>query len=161
MPLSAGDTIPDATLLRMGDDGPEEISLSDRLKGRTVVLFGLPGAYTGTCTTAHVPSFIEAMDDLKAKGVDEVICVAVNDPFVMKAWGDSTGAHDAGITMLADPASDFTKAVDMAFTAPPVGFYDRSKRYAAVIRDGTVETVQEDEPGTCNRSGGDAILATL
>ena len=161
MPLSAGDTIPDATLLRMGDDGPEEISLSDRLKGRTVVLFGLPGAYTGTCTTAHVPSFIEAMDDLKAKGVDEVICVAVNDPFVMKAWGESTGATAAGITMLADPAAEFTKAADMAFTAPPVGFYDRSRRFAAVVRDGTVDTVQEDEPGTCNRSGGAAILATL
>ena len=161
MPLQPGDTMPDATLLRIGDSGPEEVQLAERLKGRTVVLFGLPGAYTGTCTTAHVPSFINAMDALKEKGVDEVICVAVNDPFVMQAWGDSTGAHDAGITMLADPASEFTKAADMAFTAPPVGFYDRSKRYAAVVRDGKVETVQEDEPGTCNRSGGDAILDTL
>ncbi|WP_375260718.1 peroxiredoxin [Palleronia sp.] len=161
MPIRQGDTLPDATLLRMGEEGPQEVRLSERLKGRKVVIFGLPGAYTGTCTTAHVPSFIEAMDALKEKGVDEVICIAVNDPFVMKQWGTDTGAHEAGITMLADPAADFTRAADMAFTAPPVGFYDRSKRYALVAEDGVVQLIQEDEPGTCNASGGAAIVAAL
>ena len=161
MPIRQGDTLPDATFLRMGDGGPEEVRLSERLKGRKVVIFGLPGAYTGTCTTAHVPSFIKSMDALKDKGVDEVICIAVNDPFVMKQWGTDTGAREAGITMLADPAAAFTKAVDMAFTAPPVGFYDRSKRYAMVAEDGVVSLIHEDEPGTCNASGGAAIVASL
>ncbi|SPJ23071.1 peroxiredoxin [Palleronia abyssalis] len=161
MPTSKGDTLPEATLLRMGENGPEEVALKPRLAGRKVVIFALPGAYTGTCTTAHVPSFINAMEGLKAKGVDEVICIAVNDPFVMKQWGEDTGATEAGITMLADPSSAYTKAVDMAFTAPPVGFFDRSKRYALVAEDGVVKTVQEDDPGTCNLSGGDAILDTL
>ena len=161
MPITQGDTLPDATLLRMGDNGPEEVQLADKLKDRKVVIFGLPGAYTGTCTTAHVPSFIEAMPALKEKGVDEVICIAVNDPFVVKQWGTDTGAHDAGITMLADPASAFTKSVDMAFTAPPVGFYDRSKRYALVAENGTVRVIHEDEPGTCNASGGASIVAAL
>ena len=161
MPIHEGDSLPDATLLQMGENGPEEVSLGEKLKGRKVALFGLPGAYTGTCTTQHVPSFIRSMEALKGKGVDEVICVAVNDPFVMKQWGEDTGAAEAGITMLADPGSEFTKAVDMAFTAPPVGFYDRSKRYALVAEDGKVTVIQEDEPGTCNASGGEAIVAAL
>jgi peroxiredoxin len=161
MPISEGDRLPEATLLRIGESGPEEVPLAPKLAGRKVVIFGLPGAYTGTCTTAHVPSFVRSMDALKAKGVNEVICIAVNDPFVMKQWGVDTGAAEAGITMLADPASAFTKAADMAFTAPPVGFYDRSRRYALVAEDGVVKTVQEDEPGACNMSSGEAILDTL
>lgn len=161
MPIAQGDTLPDATLLRMGDDGPEEVRLSDRLKGRKVVLFGLPGAYTGTCTTAHVPSFIRTIGAFRDKGVDEVICVAVNDPFVMAQWSRDTGAAEAGITMLADPGAEYTKAADMAFSAPPVGFYDRSRRYALVAEDGVVQVIHEDEPGVCDRSGGEALLESL
>lgn len=162
MSLSTGDRLPDATLLRMGAEGPESVKLSDLTAGKTVVLFGLPGAYTGTCTTSHVPSFIRVMDDLKAKGVDEVICVAVNDPFVMDAWGKATGATEAGIHMLADPAAEFTKAMGMNFTAPPVGFYDRSKRYALVARDGEITVLNLDEnPGTCDLSAGEAIRDAL
>ena len=87
MTISTGTALPDASLLRMGENGPEAVSLSDTLKDRKVVIFGLPGAYTGVCTTAHVPSFIRTKDQFAAKGVDEIICVSVNDPFVMKAWG--------------------------------------------------------------------------
>ena len=159
MGLAKGDHIPDATLLTMGADGPQEVSLNSKLSGRKVVIFGLPGAYTGTCTTSHVPSFIRTIDQFKEKGVDEIICVSVNDPFVMAAWGDSTGAADAGITMLADAAGEFTKSVGMDFTAPPVGFFGRSKRYAMIVDNGTVSAIgEETSPGECDISGGEALL---
>ncbi len=163
MPISEGDTLPDATLHATGPDGrPAPVSLSDRLAGRKVVIFGLPGAFTGTCTTAHVPSFIRTAEQFRAKGVDEIICLAVNDAFVLKAWSEQTGAAAAGITHLGDPGAEFTKAIGMEFTAPPVGFYDRSKRYAMVVEDGVVRTLQADEDsGTCDLSGGESLLETL
>ena len=162
MTISVGDHIPEAMLTMMGAAGPEQVALADRLKGRKVVLFGLPGAYTGTCTTAHVPSFIRTADKFAAKGVDEVICVSVNDPFVMGAWGASTGATAAGITMLGDADASLTKAMGLAFTAPPVGLFDRSKRYALYADDGVVKVLHlEDNPGVCETSGGEALLAAI
>ena len=162
MPLQQGQTLPDATVLVMGENGPRQINLSDRLKGRKVVLFGLPGAYTGTCTTAHVPSFIRTAQSFAEKGVDEIICLAVNDPFVMSAWGDATGAASAGITMVADVEAEFTKAVGMEFSAPAVGFIDRSKRYAMLVEDGVVSILNEEtNGGTCDISGGETLLAQL
>lgn len=162
MSISVGDILPEATLSRMGAEGPETVSLSSLTKGRKVVLFGLPGAFTGTCSTSHVPSFMRAAEALKAKGVDEIICVSVNDPFVMAAWDKGTGAGEAGITMLADPQSEFTKAVDMAFSVPPIGFHDRSKRYALWAQDGEVKMVNVDEQaGTCDLSSGDVMLEAV
>ena len=162
MTISEGSTLPDANLLRVGDKGPEAVSLSARLKGRKVVLFGLPGAYTSTCTSAHVPSFIRTFDEFTVKGVDEIICVSVNDPFVMQSWGESTGATAAGITLLGDADAAFTKAIGLAFTAPPVGFYDRSKRYALYAEDGVVKVLHvEESPGACEASGGEALLAAI
>lgn len=162
MTISVGSKLPDATLHVMGEKGPEQVSMAEKLKGRNVVIFGLPGAYTGTCTTAHVPSFIRSKEKLAAKGVDEVICLSVNDAFVMKAWGDSTGATAAGITMLGDVNSDFTKAIGMNFSAPPAGFVDRSKRYALYAEDGVVKVLNaEESPGQCDISGGEAMLSAL
>lgn len=162
MTISEGAKLPDATLLHMGDAGPASVKLADKLAGRKVVIFGLPGAYTGTCTTAHVPSFIRTADQFAAKGVDEIICVSVNDPFVMKAWGASTGASEAGITMLGDADAAFTLALDLAFTAPPVGLYNRSKRYALYAEDGVVKVLHvEESPGVCEVSGGEALLAAI
>ncbi|PXW68572.1 peroxiredoxin [Loktanella sp. PT4BL] len=162
MTIKTGDTLPDATLLVMGDEGPQQVQLSDKVKGRKVVIFGLPGAYTGTCTTAHVPSFMVTYDAFMEKGVDEIICVSVNDPFVMKAWGDSTRAIETGITMLADAESAFTKAIGMNFSAGPVGFVDRSKRYAMLVEDGVVKILNEEEgPGVCEISAGETLLAQL
>ncbi|MEL6377922.1 MAG: peroxiredoxin [Pseudomonadota bacterium] len=162
MTISTGDTLPDATLLYIGPDGPAEAKLSEKTSGRKVVIFALPGAYTGTCTNAHVPSFIRTKDALMEKGVQEIICVAVNDPFVMEQWGISTGATEAGITFLADPTGDLSKATGLNFTAPPVGFYDRFQRCSMVVEDGTVKTIHIDEnPGTCDLSAGEAILETL
>ncbi len=162
MTISVGDTLPDANLLRMGAEGPEGVALSSLTKDRKVVIFGLPGAYTGTCTSAHVPSFMRTKGDFDAKGVDEIICVSVNDPFVMDAWGKSTGAADAGLTFLGDAASELTNAIGMAFDAPPAGLHARSKRYALYAEDGVVKVLHaEENPGVCETSGGEALLAAI
>lgn len=162
MTIQQGDTLPEAELISMGENGPETVSLGEITKGRKVVIFGLPGAYTGTCTTAHVPSFIRTKDQFDAKGVDEIICFSVNDPFVMAAWGESTGATAAGLRLLADPAADFTKALGMNFTAPPVGFYDRSKRHAMYVEDGVVRVLHVDEnPGQCTVTAGEGLLEAI
>jgi cytochrome c peroxidase len=159
MTIAVGDPLPDATLIAMGAEGPEQVALADKVKGRKVVIFAVPGAYTGVCTTAHVPSFIRTREAFTQKGVDEIICVAVNDPFVMQAWGESTGASAAGITMLGDPEAAFTKAVGMDFTAPPVGLIDRSRRYAMLVEDGVVTAMGvESSPGECEVSAGEALL---
>ena len=162
MAISKGDSLPDATLVRMGGEGPEGVQLHDRLKGRKVVIFAVPGAFTPTCHSAHVPSFIRTKPGLEEKGVDEIICVSVNDPFVMQAWGESTGATDAGITMLGDPESAFTKAIGMDFTAPPAGLIARSKRYAMLVEDGVVTELNEEaSPGECEISAGETLLSQL
>jgi peroxiredoxin len=159
MTITNGDTLPNATLLLMGDDGPQSVTMQEKLVGRKVVIFGLPGAYTGTCTSAHVPSFIRTAEALKAKGVDEIICLSVNDPFVMKAWGEETGAIAAGITMLGDAESEFTAAIGMNFSAGPVGFVNRSKRYAMLVEDGVVTQFNpEASPGICETSAGETLL---
>ena len=162
MAISVGDSLPEATFVKMGDAGPEEVTVSSLTKGRKVVIFGLPGAFTPTCNSAHVPSFMRTKDDFAAKGVDEIICVSANDPFVMKAWGEATGASAAGIAMLADAGSAFTGAIGLQFDAPPVGLLARSKRYAMLVDDGVVTLLQQEEsPGTCEISGGEALLAAM
>ena len=162
MTLSTGDKLPDATLLHLGENGPEEVALSARTAGRKVVIFAVPGAYTPTCSAAHVPSFVRTKAQFDAKGVDEIICVSVNDPFVMKAWGEATGASEAGITMLGDPQSAFTKAIGMEFDAPPAGLLARSKRYAMYVEDGTVKVLHvEESPGTCEVTAGESLLAEI
>ena len=133
--------------------------MADKLKGRKVVVFAVPGAFTPTCHSAHVPSFVRTKDQFDAKGVDEIICVSCNDPFVMSAWGEATGATAAGITMLADAQSEFTKAIGMDFEHEPAGLIARSKRYAMLVDDGTVTLLQaEVQPGVCDVSGGEALL---
>lgn len=160
--ISTGDTLPEATLIQMGTNGPEEVRISDKTKGRKVVIFAVPGAYTGTCTTAHVPSFIRTKKQFDAKGVDEILCLSVNDPFVMQAWGQSTGATEAGLTMVSDAAAEFTKAIGMDFDAPPVGLFARSKRYAMLVEDGKVSVLNmEENPGACEVSAGEGLLDVI
>lgn len=162
MTIAVGDTLPDATVLRIGENGPESVMLSEFTKGRKVVIFGLPGAFTPTCSSAHLPSFIRTADALRAKGVEDIICLAVNDPHVMKAWTDASGAEGSGITMLADSASEFTTAIGMNFDAPPVGFYGRSMRYAMVAEDGVVTFLSpEVKRGVCELSAGETVLDAL
>ena len=162
MTIKIGTKLPDATLCLMGANGPETVQMNDLLAGRKVVIFGLPGAYTSTCSTAHVPSFMRNLDGFKKKGVDQVICLAVNDPFVLDAWSRDTGAGDAGITMLGDASAEFTKSIGMDFDAPPVGFVSRSKRYSMLVDDGVV-TILNEEASTseCEVSAGGTLLAAL
>jgi peroxiredoxin len=162
MTISVGSKLPAATVQQFGANGPEAVDLAAKLAGRKVVIFGLPGAYTGTCTTSHVPSFIRTREKFAAKGVDEIICLSVNDAFVMKAWGDSTGANAAGITMLGDVDAGFTKAIGMNFSVPAIGFFDRSKRYALYAEDGVVKVLHaEENAGQCDISGGESMLAAI
>ena len=162
MSISVGDRLPEASFVRMGANGPETVSVADLTAGRKVVLFGVPGAFTPTCHSAHVPSFMRTRDGFAAKGIDEIACISVNDPFVMKAWGEATGASAAGLTMLADPQSGFTGAIGLQFDAPPVGLMARSKRYAMLVEDGVVTHLHlEESPGTCEISGGEALLAAI
>ncbi len=162
MTITQGDTLPDATLITMGPDGPEEVALSDKTKGRKVAIFAVPGAFTPTCHSAHMPSFIRTMDQFKAKGVDEVICIAVNDPFVIKAWDEATGASAAGITLLCDPQAEYTKAIGMQFSVPPIGLIGRSMRYAMLVEDNTVSVLLiEEGRGVCETSGGESLLDAM
>jgi cytochrome c peroxidase len=162
MAIETGDALPDAKLAKMGANGPEVVDVNALGAGKKLAIFALPGAFTGTCSTAHVPSFIRTIDQFKAKGVDEVICVSVNDVFVMQEWGTQTGATEAGIHMLADGDGSFTKAMGRDFSAPPVGLIDRSKRYAMIVDNGKITALQEEEnPGVCDVSGGEALLEAL
>ena len=161
MTLTTGQKLPDATLGHWTADGPATVQLADRLAGRKVVLFALPGAFTGTCSTSHLPSFMRTAEAFKAKGVDEVICLSVNDPFVLGAWDDATGAGAAGVTLLGDADGSFTKAVGMDFTAPAIGLVGRSNRYAALVEDGVITALSVDEPGVCDISTGEKFLESL
>jgi cytochrome c peroxidase len=159
--IAVGDRLPDAELLRMGPDGPETVRLAERLAGRRIVLFAVPGAFTPTCDSAHLPSFVRTRQAFAAKGIDEILCISVNDAHVMKLWGETSGATAAGITLLADADAAFTRSIGMNFSNPAVGFHDRSRRYAMVVEDGVVTILHLDRPGVCEVSTGEALLEEL
>lgn len=159
--IAVGERLPEALFLRIGADGPEEVRLSERLAGRKVAIFAVPGAFTPTCDSAHLPSFIRNAGALRDKGVDEIICLSVNDAHVMRVWGETTGARAAGITLLADADAGFAKAVGLVYSAPAVGMFDRSRRYAMVVEDGIVTDFELDPPGQCSLSTGEALLARI
>lgn len=162
MAISQGDKLPDAVLRRMGDNGPEEITIDALTAGRKIVLFGLPGAFTPTCSSAHVPSFMRTKDAFLEKGIEEIICVSVNDVHIMRQWGEVTGATAAGLSMWADPASEFTTAIGMNFDVEVLGFYGRSSRYTMIVENGVVTQLnQETERGVCDISGGETLLESL
>ncbi len=159
MTIRTGNRLPDANLFRLGDSGPEKVRLGELTKGRKVAIFGVPGAFTPTCSDQHVPSFVENRAKLNAKGIEEIICISVNDPFVMKAWGESTGATEAGILMLADANAEFTKSMGLSFTIADAGLIDRASRFSMVVDDGLVVVLNvEDAPGTCDATRGESIL---
>ncbi|TRW99362.1 peroxiredoxin [Paracoccus sp. M683] len=159
MTIKAGDKLPEGALMRLDQNGrPETVGMDQLAQGR-IVLFGLPGAYTGTCSTAHIPSFIRTADQFRAKGVERIICLTVNDAFVADAWAKATGADKAGIEILADADGSVTRAMGLAFDAPPAGLYGRCQRCAMLATDGVLEVIQiEDSPGQCTISGGEALL---
>lgn len=161
MSVSVGDRLPEATLSKIGPNGPEAIKVSDLTRGRKVVIFAVPGAFTPTCHSAHVPSFIRTKDALKAKGVDEIVCVSVNDAHVMKAWGEATGASAAGINMLSDGMGELTEKLGLAFDVAVIGLKGRSKRYAMMVEDGVVKVWHPETGKGCDISGGEAMLDAL
>ena len=159
--IRIGNRLPDATFPRMGPNGPETVTLSDLTAGRRVVVIGVPGAFTPTCDGKHLPSFVRTKPKFDEKGVDEIVCVSVNDAHVMRLWGETSGATAAGITLLADADAGFTKALGLNYDKPEVGFYDRSMRYALVAEDGVVTHLQIEKPGECAISTGEALLEVI
>ena len=152
MTISVGDKVPDAELRTMTADGPTTVRANDVFGSGKVVLFAVPGAFTPGCSNVHLPGFVERGAELKAKGVDKIVCVAVNDVFVMDAWGKAHGADD--ILLLADGNLEFTEAIGMVLDGSGFGLGNRSKRYAAIIEDGVVTSLDVDggtiETTTCS-----------
>lgn len=160
MTIEVGNKLPDTKLMKAGADGPEETSVAAYFGGKTVVLFAVPGAYTPTCSAKHLPGFVAKADELKAKGVDAIACVSVNDAFVMGAWGQSQGA-DGKVDMLADGNGDFSKAIGLTFDGSGFGMGERSQRYAMVVKDQTVEHLFVEEGGAFEVSSAESVLAKL
>ena len=159
--IKVGDTLPDATFAVMTSDGPGQRTSAEIFDGRKVAVFALPGAFTPTCNANHLPSFVAQAGALKAKGVEEICCVSVNDVFVQDAWSKATASGDA-ITMLADGSAAFTKAAGMELDLTERGLGVRSHRYAMIVEDGTVATLLiENSPGEAVASSADALLAAM
>ena len=159
MTIQTGDRIPDAPLTIASADGPQALSSADFFAGKKVALFAVPGAFTPTCSARHLPSYVEKAGDLKSKGVDEIACVSVNDPFVMSAWNERDGSSD--ITMIADGNGEFTDALGLSFDGSKFGMGKRSQRYSMVVNDGTVEQINVEAPGDYRVSGAEAMLEQL
>lgn len=162
MTINEGEHLPDVSLFRIGGEPEDTIRLRERAAGRTVLIFGVPGAFTGTCSNVHVPDVLTHADDIRARGVDEIICLAVNDPFVLDAWAKSTGLTESSITLVGDCDGSFVRATGLAFDAPAVGLAGRSKRFLMLAKDGIVSTIKvEDSPGECTITRGSAALDWL
>jgi peroxiredoxin (alkyl hydroperoxide reductase subunit C) len=160
MTIQAGDSIPSTKLMQGTPEGPKEISTEELFGGKTVVLFGVPGAFTPTCSAKHLPGFVTQYDALKAKGADVVACMAVNDAFVMAAWGKDQGVGDR-VVMIADGSAEFTKKLGLEFDLTARGLGVRSQRFALIARDGKVAHVAVEAPGAFEVSTADAVLAAL
>jgi peroxiredoxin len=160
MTIKAGDTLPDATFMTFGPEGPKPITIEELTKGKTLALFALPGAFTPTCSAKHLPGFKEKAAEFRAKGVDTIACVSVNDVFVMKAWGADQGVGD-DVLMLADGNGDFTKAVGLEMDGSKFGMGTRSQRYSMVVKDGVVESLNVEQGGEFKVSSADYMLAQL
>jgi peroxiredoxin len=142
MTVKVGDKIPDVTMKMMGEKGPQDISTSDLFSGKKVVLFAVPGAFTPTCSAAHLPGFVVNADKIKAKGVAAIVCVSVNDAFVMDAWAKDKNAEE--IIMVGDGNGDFTEAMGLVLDGSGFGLGKRSQRYAMIVEDGVITTLNVD-----------------
>ncbi|WIA18233.1 hypothetical protein OEZ86_001835 [Tetradesmus obliquus] len=158
--VKVGDKIPSATLKTMGESGIQDITTEELTTGKKVVIFAVPGAFTPTCSKSHAPGFIQHAAELKAKGVDTIACVSVNDPFVMDAWAKDLAAGSA-LLFLADGNGDFTKAMDLELDGRGFGLGARSQRYAAVIEDGVITKLEVEGGGGLTCSAADNILKLL
>lgn len=160
MTIKVGDRIPSATLTKATPDGPQPVDTDSFFAGRKVALFSVPGAFTPTCSVRHLPGFIERADELKAKGVDEVACVSVNDAFVLQAWAAQSGA-EGKVTMLADGNGDFAEALGLSADFSKFGMGKRGQRWSAMIDDGVVRELNVEEPGAFSVSSAEFLSAQL
>jgi peroxiredoxin len=160
MTIKVGDKIPAVSVKTMDKDGMQTLSTDDIFKGKKVVLFALPGAFTPTCSAKHLPGFVNQAAALKAKGVDTIACLSVNDAFVMDAWGKAQNT-DGKVMMLADGNADFSKAVGLTMDGTGYGMGLRASRYAMVVDDGTVKALNIEAPGAFEVSSAEAMLKAL
>jgi glutaredoxin/glutathione-dependent peroxiredoxin len=160
MTIKVGDKVPSAKLKQMTADGMKDVQTDEFFKGKKIVLFAVPGAFTPTCSAKHLPGFVEKAGEIKKQGVDSIVCLAVNDAFVMNAWGKDQKA-EGKVQMLADGNGDFTRAVGLELDGSGYGLGKRSQRYAMVIDDGVVKVLNVEKPGAFEVSSADAILKAL
>jgi peroxiredoxin len=160
MTIKAGDKLPEATLTLATAEGPRPITTEDLFKGKKVALFAVPGAFTPTCSARHLPGYKDLADEFKGKGVDSIVCLSVNDGFVMKAWGDSQEVGDK-ILMVADGSGVFTKAVGLEMDASKFGMGTRSQRYAMLVDDGVVKSLNVEQPGEFKVSAADYLMGQM
>jgi glutaredoxin/glutathione-dependent peroxiredoxin len=158
MAIKVGDKVPSVTLRYLGADGVQAVPAEDFFKGRKVAVFGLPGAFTRTCSQRHLPGYVQNAEALKAKGLDEIACIAVNDHFVMGAWGKEHGA-DGKVTMLGDGSGEFAEAIGLTLDRREGGMGMRSQRYSMVVDDGVVTELNVEPSGEYGVSSAEAMLA--
>ncbi len=159
MTISKGDRIPDVTLVKATENGPEKVQSGEYFAGKKVALFSVPGAYTPTCSAKHLPGFVEKASELKAKGVDEIVATAVNDAFVLGAWNKANGSSD--ITMLADGNGEFAKAIGLTMDGSGFGLGKRGQRYSMIVDDGVVTELNVEAPGDFKVSSAEHMLGQL
>lgn len=159
MAIEVGDRIPDVPITIAKPDGPQPTTTGEYFTGKRVALFAVPGAFTPTCSARHLPSYVDKAGELKDKGIDEIACVSVNDPFVMAAWSQRDGSKD--ITMLADGNGQFAEAVGLTMDGSKFGMGKRSQRYSMLVNDGVVEKVNVEAPGEYRASSAEHLLEQL
>ena len=160
--LDIGRKLPNSSVLLVTESRIKTIDLMDKLVGRSIAIFGMPGAFTETCTELHIPNILKYKQKLLELGVEEIFVIVVNDAFVVRRWGYSFDAFNQGITLIADSGSEFSKAVGLNFSVPSIGFYDRSLRYAMMSRDGVVEKfLIEKSEAEITTSGADALVEAI
>lgn len=160
MAIKAGERMPSGTLKRMTKDGPKDLSTDELFKGKVVVLFSVPGAFTPTCDAKHLPGFVQLADPIRAKGVDTIACMAVNDVFVMNAWGKASGVGDK-ILMLADGNGEYARALGLELDGSKFGMGTRGQRFAIIVRDGVATQVEVEAPGQFKVSAAEYVLGQL
>jgi peroxiredoxin len=160
MTIKVGDSIPAMTLVKATADGPAPVTTADLFGGRTVALFSVPGAFTPTCSARHLPGFVDNAEAMQAKGVDEIVCVSVNDAFVMAAWAKSANAGDK-ITMIADGNGDFSKALGLTFDGSAYGMGLRGQRFSMIVKDGKVAQLNIEPPGAFGVSSAEHLMGQL
>jgi peroxiredoxin len=159
MTIKTGDKLPEAAITIATADGPQPTTTGEFFAGKKVALFAVPGAFTPTCSARHLPSYVDKAADLKAKGIDEIACVSVNDPFVMSAWNDRDGSSD--VTMIADGNGEFTDALGLTLDGAKFGMGKRSQRYSMVVNDGVVEQINVEGPGEYRVSSAEYLIDQL